>query len=391
MVMELIVGAAVAIIVSLLVNGDDDGGLIAIGSIAGFVGIFALRFRLQRRAWSEETQFGAMAALDSGRNSRGLLKFDRPAMVMELMVGAAAAVIIGLLINGDDDGSFVAPGVIAAFTGVFALRFRLQRRARLSELQSAAADDIRSDGLGVANADIPKKNNRGLLSFDKPAMMMELMVGAAAAVILGLLINADDDGSFIALGVIAAFVGVFALRFRLQRRTWLQEWISMPRRSDRSDEAFPPSGRSHVVVRVDKVSIFLELVFLAAATLIGGLIFNGDDDLFPLGAVAAVVGLFALRFRFRRHRYVWPRQPASRLRLSFDKTSIFLELLIGACAVVIAAVLFEGDNDLFGLAAAAAVLGVVAIRFRLSRRIGPVHSGTETAGQRSEDYMARQH
>jgi hypothetical protein len=65
MVMELIVGAAVSIIVSLLVSGNDDGGLIAIRAVAGFVGIFALRFRLQRRAWGDERQSAAQVARSS--------------------------------------------------------------------------------------------------------------------------------------------------------------------------------------------------------------------------------------------------------------------------------------------------------------------------------------
>jgi hypothetical protein len=60
-----IVGSAVSIIVSLLVSGNDDGGLIVIGAVAGFVGIFALRFRLQRRAWGDERQSAAQVARSS--------------------------------------------------------------------------------------------------------------------------------------------------------------------------------------------------------------------------------------------------------------------------------------------------------------------------------------
>ncbi|MCP4782698.1 MAG: serine/threonine protein kinase [Fuerstiella sp.] len=323
------------------------------------------------------------------------LLYDRTAMLLELIIGAAVAVIVSLMVNGDDDGGLIAVGVIAGFVGIFALRFRLHRRSWSDEGPATALAAGSPSALTARHPGVVADHADGTLSFDRATIAMEMMVGAAAAVIIGLFINGDDEGPFIVLGVIAAFIGTFALRFRIQRRVWSNERPGLAPGVRGADAITQQQqgdfdGGDVKVVTIDKLSIFLEVLFLASATLVGGLMFNGDDDLFPLGAAAAIVGLLALRFRFRRHRFIQRREAVSGLRLSFDKTSVFQELLIGVFAVVAAAVLFEGDDDLFGLAAAAVVVAVVTIRFRLSRLISHERPDARNSGQRPDNHMTRQ-
>ena len=212
--------------------------------------------------------------------------------------------------------------------------------------------------------------------------------------------NGDDDGEMIALGVATGCVGVVALRFRLLRRAWREEVVTNHfwTRPTSVAVAGPDSGDSRDVtprqfVVFDRVSIFLELLILAAMALVGGLLLNGDDDLFPLGAAAVVVGLLALRFRFSRHRRIRRQRSSLNLPLSFDRVSIFLEFLIGAAIVAIAAVMYEHqhDHNLVVFAWVAAVVAVVALRLRLARRLDTEQVVARSTVRHREDDMPRQH
>lgn len=270
------------------------------------------------------------------------------------------AVLSHVLIRGDRH--------LAPFAGALAMAAALT-------VQLVAP--VRRASINAPLIERPPKPGKPRLLYDKTAMFLELLVGAAVAFIIGMCFSRVREDELMVIGVVAGFVVFFALRFRLQRRAWPDQ---LP--TGTSDGGRPPvatplhRGR---VKALDKTSVFLETIILAAVALVAGLILNGDDDLFLLGASAAIIGSLTLRFRLRRHRIIKRSRLTSGTRLSFDKTSFFLELLIGVCVVVIAAVIFEGDDDFFGFAAAAAALAVVSIRFRLARRIRQEQAITENA------------
>ena len=322
-----------------------------------------------------------------GKMKKPRLLYDRTALALELVIGIAVAIVASLFVNGEDDGGFIAVGVMAASLGIFAVRLRLQRRAWSDEQRLAAQNE---HDLHTATAREPGGTDsslRPVKPFDRTTTVLEGIVGVAMAVVVGLSINGEDDGGTIAVGVIAGVVGVFALRLRKQRRAWLDGLAVDPPNTGRADTELTPRAREtgtpiRSTVQFDKTSAFLELVFLSAVALVGALMYEGDDDLFPVGAVAAVAGLLALRFRFLRHRHIWRTAGFSRPRSSFNGTTVFLELLMAACAMVIAIVVSIGEEEYFGFAAVAAVLAVVAVRFRHSRRIGPEQLTAGTSDQR---------
>ena len=285
------------------------------------------------------------------------LLFDRMAMVQELVAGASAVVIAAALATGLDDEETVVVMLIGVFVGVSALRFRLQRRAWPTEQKD--------------------KHGGSRLLFDRPAIVMELLVGAAATIVVGLLIGKFVKGSIdeelVVFGVVAAGIGLFALRFRLQRRLWPDESgetkvavTEQPAVNQQRDGEVPLKKKTE---GLDKRSLMLEAIIITAAAIIGCLINEGDEELFPLGAALAVIGLLALRYRFQRYRYQLAGDQLPKQRLSFDIISIVLELFIGCCAVYIAAVIAGGHDAYFGLAIAAGALGIIAIRLRLVRRV----------------------
>jgi hypothetical protein len=322
------------------------------------------------------------------------LLYDRTALALELVIGIAVAIVASLFVSGEDDGGFIALGVIAASVAIFALRLRLQRRAWSDEQRPSAQNE---HGLHTATAHESAGLDDSLQPikrFDRTITVLEGIIGVAMAVVVGLLINGEDDGGTIAVGVIAGVVGVFALRLRKQRRVWLNGLpVEQPNTGRAETEVTPRTGETVKpvprTVQFDKTSAFLELMCLSAVALVGALMFAGGDDLFPVGAVGAAAGLLALRFRYLRHRHIWRTADLSWPRPNFDGTTVFLELLMAACAMVIAIVVSIGDDDFFGFAAVAAVLAIVAVRFRHSRRIVSERLAAATSDQRDEDDTPR--
>ncbi|MEZ6060337.1 MAG: protein kinase [Planctomycetaceae bacterium] len=233
-------------------------------------------------------------------------------------------------------------------------------------------------------APMPRRAGEGRLRFDKTAIVLELLAGAAAMVIIGTI--GSGYGDLIGFAVVAAVVGFVALRLRLARRDDMIAKIQ----DSYTDSVIPGQAeiqprtlRSRLhenegdLPKLDKLSVFLEAVIIGAIALLCLFVYWQDDDFIPGGIAAVVIAFLAFRLRVRRRRYLLRHadqpqnnSPIARTqsRLRFDTISILLELLTGACIVTVAGLIIEGDDDLFVLGAAAFVVGIVALRFRLSRR-----------------------
>jgi len=120
----------------------------------------------------------------------------------------------------------------------------------------------------------------------------------------------------------------------------------------------------------DRTSMFLELVTAACGAIVVAIVVSGtnEEELMVIGVIAAFASILALRFRLQRR--AWPDGEPWNSRLRFDGTAVFLEFLIAGCAVVATAVMVSRDDDVFWVAAVAIAIAVVAIRFRLARRVG---------------------
>lgn len=208
---------------------------------------------------------------------------------------------------------------------------------------------------------------RPRLLFDRTAIILELVVGAALLIAIAACATGDDE--LIAVGCFSGLVGFFALRFRLVRREGLTSAEAAP-----LNEYDPPVAS---IRPLDRMSVFLEALAVAAGGLLVVLMYWGDDDLIGVGAGAVLVGAMAIRLRLKRRTYLIHTEGSPALlnartnpvrQQGFDLSSPALELFIGACVVFIAAVVIQGEDDLFGFAAAAAVAGIVALRVRLQGR-----------------------
>jgi hypothetical protein len=289
----------------------------------------------------------------------------RLSIVPVLAIGAVAVVVNCLLSYRAEWTPFAGAAIMAA-----AITVQLTAPVRKA---AANAPLLQRPG----KRDRPKKPR---LLYDKTAMLLELVIGATVAIIIGLFIMGEDDGELIAVGCVAGMVGLFALRFRLHRRAWPEGHPDTSQRSRIHGKPFTSGeyaegnpSRLFLPVVVDKTSIFLEFLILSAIAVLIAVIAEGDDDLFPVGAGAVGVVLLALRYRLLRRRRRLSPKKSGKLPLAYDRTSVVLEVLIGACVVGVAAALYFGlgyrNEEPLIFAAVCGIAGVIALRFRLARRL----------------------
>lgn len=262
----------------------------------------------------------------------------------------------------------MAIGVLAATMGAW---MDVRRDIHLMSAAMAMAAAISIQLLAAhrhAAPDAPRvpprpASKKPRLLYDLPAMILELVVAGSAALFLMVAVNASDGAFVMMVGLITFVVGGFALRFRLHRRDWPKQAVEPPIR------AADPEPSAAGVVQFNWFNVLLELIAGVCAIGFVVAVIEGDDDFFLAGAFAFVFGILAVRLRLARRESV-PRQPASGSRLSFDGFSVFLELLVGLCAVVsLFAVVESRHEEIVVLGCVAAALGVVALRFRLARRV----------------------
>jgi len=220
---------------------------------------------------------------------------------------------------------------------------------------------------------MPPKKPR--LLYDGWAMFLELLVGACIVTIVAAFMNLRRDEQILVFCAPAFLIGVFALRFRLHRRAWPERQSPSRRHQNAS------SGK----VVFDWLSVFLEMLVVGCGILVVALMIDGDDDFLPLGVSATVLGLLAVRFRLHRRA-----SAASSLRIrgpltKLDALSVVLELFAGVCVVVIVSSLFLGGRDRFVVSTVFGALGVVALRFRFARRLVPHQPGIgDSASSRNQ-------
>lgn len=281
----------------------------------------------------------------------------RVASVATVVVGVVAVLAAMIFNNGPDFAAFAAS--IAMATAISVQLLAPLRRATIdAPLFPLSA------------------TNRSRLRYDRVAMIQELIVAATVVIVIGLIANGDDDETLVAFGIFAGLVGGLTLRFRLQRRVWPEQSTHPDQSNIDHDLPDVAGGRS-----LDILSVILELVIAGCVATVVGLSLDGDHDLFPVGVAVAVIGALALRYRLFRGRYLKGLVRSGESRLRFDPTSVVLELLTGASLVVTIASLFSGEDDLFPLAAAAAAVGVVVLRFRLSRTTDAALPASRQDGQ----------
>lgn len=316
--------------------------------VAGLLALFLLR--AADDPWIERL-FPAMLAMLAALTIpdwRCFIAFDRLeriAPVPTLAIGAVAAVFGARL---ELHGNEYLKSAALAMAGAMCLQL-------LAPLRKQAED------APVRPAMTRPKQPR--LLYDGPAILLELLVVLCVGIFLMVAANSPHPDFIFVVGIVSFLTGGMALRFRLQRRAWPEE----PGRQGPGKQQ--PSTVARGQIRFSQLNVLLELLILASAFVLMAVLIDGDDRYVMVGALALLVGVPALRWRLHRHRVPTPSTPHDRSRFRLDPLSIFLELLVGVCAVAAVVVLLDGNGmqvRVFGTMAV--IIGVLALRYRLARR-----------------------
>ncbi|APZ91680.1 serine/threonine-protein kinase [Fuerstiella marisgermanici] len=321
----------------------------------------------QTVVWPLILSFGATTLLFDWRCLVAPHRKHRLSVVPVIAIGAVAVMVNGLLDHRSEGIPFAGAVIMAA-----AITVQL-----VAPFRKAAAN---APLLQRSHLEKRRRPQKPRLLYDRKAMFMELLIAGSVVTVIGICAMSRGRGEEIACAIVAGAVGLFALRFRLQHRAWPESMLSAPPNGSGDNvsglhaDANPLSDgqkQYHRTVTSDKTSVFLEFIILAAIALLVGLIINQDDSTFAVGAGAVVIGALAIRYRWIRHRRKQEPVQRPKLSLSFDGISILLELIVSACVVVIASVLFfvRNEDEVVIIAAIASAVAVIAVRFRLSRRV----------------------
>ncbi len=225
-----------------------------------------------------------------------------------------------------------------------------------------------------------KKTNTPPTLPDRLATLQKLVIGVAVMTLAGLVLNGDDDGPFILMGLIASLAGLSALRFRLQGGALKKAAgsSSHPATFDRSQDSDVEVDVQNawktpqLTITWDWMSFFLEALFVIAFVAAAALVMNGYLTLLPAAAIAVVACVLALRFWIRRrHETKRNRVTRSRLPLSYDVVSIALEIGVGVAAAAAAVGMFLSNHpqERVMIAVGSGFIALVLLRIRLGRRV----------------------
>lgn len=225
---------------------------------------------------------------------------------------------------------------------------------------------------GIANsadvAENPQRVGDGL-QYDFTALLLELIVGAA--IMIAATSHLFGHNHFLSWRSLAAVLGgLLALRVRLIRR----ESVPVGEYRIVNDEPF----QGHRVRNHWKMLSFAVVILSWLFIRFGGMA-NVVSPILILGGLLLVVALFV--FRRRQNTSLgdgidngtapMTQHMRRRSKQQFDTNTVWLEILIGICALTVTTVCMEGTWRLSVVACAAVVVGVVALRFRINRSFEP--------------------